>query len=271
MTQGTIFTCAVAGDYLGCTTHGIVLTARCDISHDKARVHNYLPIVSLDDWLHRDGRIILAQRVMAEAQGAMRSVLKAGGFSASVMETEAPKVVFDTLFPEGSDKKRREQFEKACLRFELADRCKASPPNEKLSIDLARAVPKVLDGLLVELVHNNLGGFYFLNSIEPGGPDLGYVILVREVQSIPRELAHAVAVGLDGELYDSMCQTDLSLCGKLVVARDDFAYPLGQMLSPHLELLLQTFAFLFSRIGLTDPDKVYIDGLWSRQPTVAGN
>ena len=42
MTLGTIFTCAVAGGYASRPVYGIVLTARCDISHDKALVVNYL-------------------------------------------------------------------------------------------------------------------------------------------------------------------------------------------------------------------------------------
>ena len=91
MTQGTIFSCAIAEDYTGCPTYGLVLTAGCDVAHDKVRVHNYIPIVHLDDWLHRDGRIILAQRLLSEAMGAMRSTLKEAGHSPSILETENPE------------------------------------------------------------------------------------------------------------------------------------------------------------------------------------
>jgi hypothetical protein len=107
-------------------------------------------------------------------------------------------------------------------------------------------------------------------SIEPQGSDLGFVALVREIQAIPKDLAVAVAGGLDSDLYGSMCQSNPSFHNKLLISRDDLAYPIGQMLSPHLEHLLQSFAFLFGRIGLPDPDKTYVDGLWGRQPTVVG-
>jgi len=270
MTQGTIFTCAAAEDYPGCRTCGLVLTARCDIAHDKVRLLNYLPMVGLDDWLHHDGRMILALRLMSEAAGAMRGVLKDGGFSAGILETEHPRAIFDTLFPNGSDRKLRDRFEKGCVRFELASRCFSSTPSEQLSVNLGHEAPKLRDALLSELVHNNLGGFYFLRSIEPSGSDLGHVVLLREIQSLPRELAHAIADGLSPDVYENMCHSSPSFRHKLSITPDDFSYPLGQLLSPHLEHLLQTFAWLFSRIGLPDPDRAYVDGLWNRQPTVIG-
>jgi hypothetical protein len=271
MTQGTIFTCAVAGDYLGCSTYGLVLTARCDIAHDKVRVHNYLPIVSLNDWLHRDGRIILAQRFMSEVAGAMRGALKDGGFAPSILETEQPRAILDTLFPDGSDRKLRERFERACMRFELASGCLSSAPSEKLILDVGHEAPKMREALLTELVRNNLSGYYFFRSIEPAGSDLGYVALLREIQIIPRDLAYALADGLSRQLYENMCQPNPSFHNRLSIAHGDLAYPIGQVLSPHLEHILQTFAFLFGRIGLPDPDKVYVDGLWGRQPTVIGS
>ena len=51
LTQGTLFTCAAAEDYGGCNVHGLVITARCDVAQNKAAVFNYLPVVSLDDWV----------------------------------------------------------------------------------------------------------------------------------------------------------------------------------------------------------------------------
>ncbi len=269
MTQGTIFTCAVSGDYVGCPTYGLILTARCDIAHDKARVLNYLPVVSLDHWLHRDGRIILSERLLSDAKGTMERALKTAGFSAAILETEAPTAVLNTLFPVGGDKKLRANFEKGCSRFVLASQCLKSAPSEKLCLDLAREAPGLRDAVLSDLVHHKLVGYYFLPAIEPKGPDPGFVVLVREIQMIPRELATAVADGLEAALYGSLCESTPAFQNKLSIPVDDLAYPVGQILSPQLEHLLQAFAFLFGRIGLPDPDKGYVDGLWTRQPTVS--
>jgi len=268
MTQGTIFTCAVAGDYVACPVHGLILTARCDIAQDKVRVHNYLPVVSLDDWLHRDGRIVLAQRVRSDAAGTMRDVLQKSGFTPAILDVEHPRKVLATLFTDSSDKNLRQRFERACARFELAEQCVSSAPGERLCLALGQEVPKLREALLSELAQNVLNGFYFLRSIDPNDAEFGHVILIREIQSIPRQLAHAVASGLEHDLYRNMCQSDSHMQDKLVMAPGDIAYPVGRVTSPHLEHILQTFAFLFSRIGLPDPDKNYIAGLWGSQPTV---
>ena len=73
MTQGTIFSGAVAEDYNGCETFGLVITARCDVANDKAETYNYLPVVRLNDWIHRDGRLILGERLQKEAEAGLRS------------------------------------------------------------------------------------------------------------------------------------------------------------------------------------------------------
>jgi hypothetical protein len=224
--------------------------------------------VTLDDWFHRDGRIVLAQRLLNEAKGAMQATLKDARFSPAILETHHPQDVLNQLFSPDSDKKLRARFQKACNHFDVASRCLSSTPSDKMCLDAAREAPKLREGLISELVHNRLNGYYFLSAVEPNGCDLGHVVLVREIQAIPREAALAIADGLDHQLFESMCQTSPSLRDKLTIHSDGFALPVGQLLSPHLEHLLQLFAFLFGRIGLPDPDASYVDGLWARQPTV---
>ena len=90
LTQGSVFTCGVAEDYSGCRTCGLIITARCDAEQDKVHIYNYLPVVQLNDWLHRDGRGILAERLMAETLGQMKGVLKESGHALSILETETP-------------------------------------------------------------------------------------------------------------------------------------------------------------------------------------
>jgi hypothetical protein len=267
MTQGTIFACAVASDYPGCIVHGLVITARCDLAHGKAPVVSYLPVVRLEDWLHRDGRLLLAQRASAEAMSSMRSTLKQAKLSEAVLETEEPRKLLDALFVDTSNKKLHEQFAKACTLFELAHRCAASRACDGVALDLAQLVPHLRIAIVKELIRHSLSGFYFLPSVEPRDSELGYVVLVREVQSLPKTLALNIAEGLDSNVYESACTADASLRGKLAVGEDDFACPVGQLASPQLEHLLQSFAFLFGRIGLPDPAKNYIDSLLTRLPT----
>src|SRR4051812_2826386 len=99
LTQGTIFSCARAEDYDGCRVHGLVITARCDIAQSKVPVFNYLPIVTLDDWIHRDGRSILCDRLRRSVIGQMKRVLRSCGHAESILQTELPRAILTALFP----------------------------------------------------------------------------------------------------------------------------------------------------------------------------
>lgn len=81
LNQGTLFSCGAAEDYAGCDVHGIVITARCDVANDKAQIYNYLPVVKLDDWLKRDGRILIAERGIKTTFGEMKNALKDVGYN----------------------------------------------------------------------------------------------------------------------------------------------------------------------------------------------
>jgi hypothetical protein len=272
LSQGTIFSCAVAEDYSACTTHGLVITARCDVAIDKVRKYNYVPVVHLNDWLHRDGRIILASRLMAQTLGGLRKALIDGGFSPSILETESPRSVLSVLFCGGeahaTPAKLRQRFSDLCDRYELATRGILSEPSDTVCLHVAKTAPGLRDGLLAELVTQRLAGYCFLDRVEPDGDDSGYVALLREIQAIPRLAAHAVANGLDAGLLADMCKAEPSLPGRLRVPRDGLAMPVGRLSSPNLEHLMQSFSLLFSRIGIPDPDESYLAGLWARQPSV---
>jgi hypothetical protein len=82
----------------------LVITARCDAEQDKVLIYNYLPVVRLDDWLHRDGKTILADRLLSESIGQMKSALNDGHYSFSVLETESPHTILEKLFPVGNKK-----------------------------------------------------------------------------------------------------------------------------------------------------------------------
>jgi hypothetical protein len=271
MTQGTIFSCAIAEDYPDCDVYGILITARCDIAQDKVRTYNYLPVVRLDDWIHRDGRMILAQRVAAEAMGGLRQAIKDAGYSPAILDTEPPRSVLDVLFKPGTPaSKLRDRYIRQLARYEIAGQCINSGPEAKVSVRLANEVPKSRDVLIEELVHQKLAGYYFLKHVEPEGDDIGYVALVREIHTMPRVLAGAIAQGLENSMYTTMCDSDRGVVGRLHISKDGLAMPVGLVRPPYLEHLMQSFSNLFGRIGLPDPEVSYIAALWGRQPTISG-
>jgi len=42
--QGLIFNCGKAVNYVGCEVYGMLITARCDLTHDKIPIFHYLDI-----------------------------------------------------------------------------------------------------------------------------------------------------------------------------------------------------------------------------------
>jgi hypothetical protein len=266
--QGTIFSGAVAEDYADCETHGIVLTARCDVEQDKARTYNYVPIVTLRDWRHRDGRILLAERLMSETVGKLRDALLAGGYSSSILETEHPRSVLNTLFPMAQTPKMakpRNDFDALCGRYELSALALDSDPADRVCDSVATIAPKLRARLIDELTSHRLAGYYFVDRLDPQSNDIGYVALLREVQLIPRKLAHAIGTGLDASTFARMCDDDPSLKGRLRIAPKDLAMPVGILQSPNVEHFMQSFSLLFGRIGIADIDRSYIEKLWARQ------
>lgn len=83
-TQGTLFSCAVAQRYEDGPVLGLIITARCDVAHDKAEILNYIPVVPLERWLLRHGRQIVARRQCASAFGAMQKAMTNAGLATTI-------------------------------------------------------------------------------------------------------------------------------------------------------------------------------------------
>lgn len=98
LTQGCLFTCARAENYGHCRVYGLVITARCDVEQDKYPILNYLPVVSLDDWLLVDGFDILHARLDAEADGGLKGCMKEGGVAESILFSMSPSDIQAAFF-----------------------------------------------------------------------------------------------------------------------------------------------------------------------------
>lgn len=267
ISQGYIFTCGRADYYKNCQVHGFVLTARCDIEQEKFPILNYLPVVKLDDWLMRDGFDLLSKRLEAEADGLLSSALAAAGISESLLLSQSMRDIEAAFFtPPPTDKKAKsaaDLLSKAIARRELIEKIQSE--REEFCSDLYALNEKMATGLLKDLVQQKITGYYFLPSVYDSNDDEGYVILMREVNRVTRDCARAIAGGLDQEQAAASGFND-----SLDFDRDKFAMPVGELSSPAVEHVLQSFGNLFGRIGLEDLPKKYIDTISTRRPKKAG-
>jgi hypothetical protein len=265
ISQGCIFTNARAEDYDNCNVYGLVITARCDIANDKVNKYNYLPIVTYNDWLKRDYFNIITDRAKSQEIGSVKGILKELGLSQTLITTEKLIDIYDGIFKVSSERKitnKSKAFLGAVERNNVLDNISLENISSKHLMYLQNTYKGIAKGIVSELLNQKLNGYYYLNAISPTHEEgEHFVILLREVNHIPRVLAMEIAHGLDYEPYITLCQQYPSAIGRLEMTPDSFCMPLGAMKSPNIEHLMQKFAELFGRIGIDDPDESLLSSL----------
>ncbi|MCB1357619.1 MAG: hypothetical protein KDK53_14365 [Maritimibacter sp.] len=267
ITQGTLFNCAVADRYQSKRVHGLAITARCDIANDKFPVLNYLPVVTLYDWMHCDGFEILYANALRSSSGSFEAVLKQAGVAVSVLAANPRQEVVSSFFDE--DEATKAQKKLATKAHELADRLDRL---EAVEMDDSSDRKWFLDAykneasdLVRNLIHNKVSSFYFLPSVTESNEGDGYVILLRESAFLPRQVAKEVANGVERP-----SSIGAELDKHLSFEFDDFAMPVGQLQSPNIEHVLQTFSYMFGRIGLEDYNVSFVEGVCRRDFATEG-
>ena len=268
LTQGTLFSCAVAEEYPNCSVYGLVITARCDVANDKVNVYNFVPVVRFSDWCRRDGARILASRTSRAVRGEMRSLLQSLGEAPSVLEKVDPRRLLEPLFPRSDQKRRkaRAQFENLSERLAISLEVLEHGGGSAVACLWER---ETREGhkIVRELMSNSLAEYHVLPRVDPYERAEGYVALLREIRHIPRSLAQLVCRGIDRELFDIFCGTAQMTASGLQIMDDDFAFPVGLLRSPEIEFLMQRLTLLFSRIGVEDMSDLQMESLISQVPT----
>lgn len=257
--QGTIFTCGVSDSYPQVPALGMLITARCDTAQDKAEVYNYIPVIPVEAWIAKDGLELVSKRAMANEMGSMKKALTDAGMAHSIIDFVDYEAVLSELQSGTSrqDKAIAKRFEQSMACFHYS---KYLLENTDRSLQEALAFLEDNDGLykslIKELMTNGLAEFHYLEKSEPNEETRGYVALMREIRFISAALGKRVAVGLDVAEFQSLRDTfSPGLNHIRFSAEHDFAMPLSCVASPFIELIMQRFANLFSRIGVADLPK----------------
>lgn len=267
LTQGLIFSGGIAQGYEECRTHGIVVTARCDAINEKTPVFNYLPAVKMSDWLLRDGLVICADRILSDCHNSIRNTLKHAGFSSSILESNSLEKIVETLFPQ-SDKKL-EKMRRNIISFgqtiQSVEQIIKAPLNSGVFRDLHLCNDRICDAVVREICSHKLAGYYFIPQISLEDDDDGYVILLREVHNIPKEVANVIVRGVNrDEANQALIHHAPGQDKFFNWSCHDYVMPIGLLRSPYLEHLLQQFSLLFGRIGIPDVSSEYLSSLVSR-------
>lgn len=246
--QGAIFTNPIIERYLSCKTWGIVLTARCDLAHQKSNILNFIPIVDFDDWLKRDFTKVLADRIRKNQEKKVDQLSQKFEITSFIRSTFSKNDIIKKCVPEKERKSYLEELEKMEIIDEaLAQNGSAFEKSEKFLKFFKKESEKIIDDLL----GHRLPGYYFLEEVDFYGSEKnGYIILLREMQTIPLNLGEAICNGLDEKSIDNCIKPLIKRF--LNLENDGCSMITGVLKSPEIEHLTQSFTHLFSRIGLDD-------------------
>ena len=256
ITQGTVFCCARAARYDACQVHGLVITARCDISQRKYPILNYLPVVSLPDWLRRDGLDILTDDELSNQNGTLKGLLRDACLSHSLVSSVPLTSIADVHFPvdEGSRKQIRlgKRFrEHITLMDDFSALQNTTTSNERY-LWFCENRPSLVENVIQRLSRHAVLGHYFFETLSPDTQhSVGYICLLREVSTLPKLIGEQLGSGLT----ESDCRHIGSEPSSTGLSFDevDMAMPVVEVGSPTIEHLLQSFSTLFGRIGVPDP------------------
>lgn len=254
ITQGTIFSCALAERYEDTSVFGLTITARCDVAQEKYHILNYLPVVSLADWLQNDGLDIMIDRERKEIMGNIRSIMKEASVSLSLIDAVGLISIAETHFPIGTstraEKARNERFSKHVTRY--TDLSATSLAGRDTCLNWFRKhCPSRIKELITELSKHTLQSYYFLERLQLDEEPVGYVALLREVTTLQRNVVSDLARGISKEHWRQIYEPRGGVA--LRFDKDDFAMPISQLGSPTIEHIMQCFSNLFGRIGVADP------------------
>lgn len=256
ITQGTIFCCASAERYPGLRVFGIAITARCDVANDKFPVLNYLPLVSLPDFFHCDGWELIYSRATKSAESSFLNTIQNHDISPTILYSKSHREIVESFFQSkdaaAGAKKSADRASGIVDEIELLSGLRINSLTDR-NLLLAN-YKKLSDKVIQELVEHKLTGFYYLPPIDEI-QDQPMVALLRESTFMPRELAKAVAGGVD-RARAPLCNRGAS---ELDFSFDEFAMPVGQLTSPNIEHLLQNYSQMFGRIGVADTPKEVIE------------
>ncbi|RYF09586.1 MAG: hypothetical protein EOO77_23455 [Oxalobacteraceae bacterium] len=216
---------------------------------------SYVPMIEFRAWLFRDGLRLLASRVLAASQGAMKTALRDAGLAESMLDTLSSQTVRQHLNEMAGKAERNaaKRYASAEAQKEAAEAALRAAPGEKPAADLFDAQSKEYQRLLQELLSNGISDYHFIECSEPGEACEGYVALLREIRYLPAALASELTGGIDFRRFSELCRDQPRYIDKLTITdKEQYAMPIGILQSPYVELFMQRFTSLYARIGVTD-------------------
>lgn len=251
--QGAIFNCVSVLNYEKWPCCGIVITARCDLAHNKASVINYLPVVPYEAWLKQELIPLILTDISKSLKKSLDSNLRTNfGITQSLLDTFPIEQIIQKEVQNVSQRKKMlEDFNKIKTSEQILQNPSFNnslPAKELLN---EKEVKKQIE----RLVKQEFSEYYFIshldsyekNNLSPS------VVLLRYMQTITLSQMFKISKGVE---QDEIENNSIS---HLTFDFEPICMVTGVLRSPDIEHLAQTFSRLYTRIGLEDQESDVIE------------
>jgi hypothetical protein len=256
ITQGSIFNNAFNEEFNGDDDLGMLISARCDMANNKSPKFSYLPVIKLEKYiLHFVSKKLFNEQCKEEINKIKSLIENEGGSTDLVdiygIETSIKKILVKpkniTKANDAHSKITRLMLLKDKMWHELVDK------------DLELIPKKKFKNELLNLSENKTEGFFLLDDVvdfnsssESEGP---HVVLLREIHHMSSDICELIKKGCD---YDELL-LEGGVPKSLNIKPGEMSYVYCNVTSPYIELIMQRFSNLFTRIGVEDPSKIMVD------------
>lgn len=243
ITQGSVFNHARSDDFDE-NVLGMVISARCDLAQKKQEKFIYVPLIKAKQWL--DSYLIpkLIDEHRKALIGDLKNIIVQNKNSDTVLETFGAIRCAELL----TGSKDYQRYLQKLSELQHVESCIESGINDKALLTRKKLLAKVDD-----VISNKIEGFFLVDNIvdyQNNRLELGsYIAILGEPRPIHRVAALGISEGIDhsiisgnDRIYDSLNKID-----------GEMSYVLCNLASPYVELVLQRFSSLYSRIGVEDP------------------
>lgn len=239
-TQGSIFNCLQVSD--GSSQLGIVVTARCDIAQSRSRPLVCLPIYHLSEWMQIRGNAEVIEQSNSAVKNLASDILEKYEISRRALEIYGFDKTLEILDKKGIKKQDRlklEELESFIKQKEITTKNKLIKENRKKYLET--------------VIKNTRNDTFFLERItHDGEPPKGYVVDLSEPICISKKTLEEISKGFEHVKYEREKDANHK---NIIIKPNEQAHFISTLLSPHVELLLQRFSHLYSRVGTQDISK----------------
>ena len=202
MTQGSIINGCVADAFPGEEVFGLIITPRCDVSHEgKVDSVHYLPVVPFERWFEVIARPIIKEIWKKNIYSKLNDQFKSAKIGDNVMDAE---FTYDDLLKICNEKVRKDSSKEAIKSLLNSYFSKQEDDFNYYLLDVKSEKKHELIKYLSRLEGNNIAPFYLLEAWSDYGQEKHLVVLLREVHRIEFSIAMNIKSGFSESMMEGL-------------------------------------------------------------------